>query len=711
MRLLSLKLKNYRQFKDAEVEFADGVTGITGLNGAGKSSLIEAVAWALYGNIISRNGKEGIKRSTASPAADVMVTLTLELAGNQYQITRGFKGARQASIASIISGGKIIADSIKGTEKEINHILGMDYKSFYTSFFAKQKELNALTELSPNQRKDVIIRMLRIDAIDKAIDEIRKDAREKKTETEILKKGLKDENMLEARRIAKAQEVKTAEKEMTSEEKEIKKIEQKLKDFSARFIDERKKFEKSSQLDKEKEKIQVKINSLSTREQELTEEMETILENTKELKIKEKEAKNYEELKTKKEELEKLRESDKDKLNKDLNQLAHEAAEYEAKLKLLREKFKELEESKKTIKKQGPKSVCPTCQRPLGKDFDEILKHLETEQKAIKTEGETLKQKKETVDQQRKDKQNLLDSIDNKKATKTALKYDPKLYQDILKQLEIAEKAKDEYLTIKSIAVKQPKIQAALKEIKQKIKELDTKYKAVTQEIKALAFDEKQHEKITSEYDQTKEILDEKYAERNKINLTSVASNKELEQIEAEIKELQATRKNIDTIIKQQEQISKLSNIMIQYRTHLISRIRPELSQVAGKLFSVLTDNKYSDVELDENYEMFIYEGGNKYSLSRFSGGEADLANLCLRLAISQLISKAAGSEGGFIILDEIFGSQDPIRKNAIMQALTTLSKQYQQIILITHIEDIKDQVENLIEVFEDEQGVSRVKL
>jgi exonuclease SbcC len=156
--------------------------------------------------------------------------------------------------------------------------------------------------------------------------------------------------------------------------------------------------------------------------------------------------------------------------------------------------------------------------------------------------------------------------------------------------------------------------------------------------------------------------------------------------------------------------MNQLAEILNSYRTHLISRIRPELSRAAGELFTNLTNNKYSSVELDENYEIWIGDGGINYPLPRFSGGEADLANLCLRLAISQLISKSSGIEGGFIILDEIFGSQDPLRKEAIMEALTNLSKQYQQIILITHIDDIKDQVENLIEVVEDEDGISRIK-
>jgi exonuclease SbcC len=98
-----------------------------------------------------------------------------------------------------------------------------------------------------------------------------------------------------------------------------------------------------------------------------------------------------------------------------------------------------------------------------------------------------------------------------------------------------------------------------------------------------------------------------------------------------------------------------------------------------------------------------------KYPLSRFSGGEGDLANLCLRLAISRVIADRSGSNVDFLILDEIFGSQDQTRKRNIMLTLNQLAKQFHQIILITHIEDVKDFMENVINVKEREDGTSYV--
>jgi exonuclease SbcC len=150
---------------------------------------------------------------------------------------------------------------------------------------------------------------------------------------------------------------------------------------------------------------------------------------------------------------------------------------------------------------------------------------------------------------------------------------------------------------------------------------------------------------------------------------------------------------------------------MYSFRTYLISQIRPILSLYASELFNQLTDGKYSEIELDENYNLRIYDNGLPYNIERFSGGEEDLANLCIRLAISEVITSKSGNIINLIILDEIFGSQDNMRKQNIINALSKFSSKFRQIFLITHVEDIKNLMENTISVFEDENGISKIKI
>ena len=72
----------------------------------------------------------------------------------------------------------------------------------------------------------------------------------------------------------------------------------------------------------------------------------------------------------------------------------------------------------------------------------------------------------------------------------------------------------------------------------------------------------------------------------------------------------------------------------------------------------------------------------------------------------TQLITTNSNGVFNFIILDEIFGSQDMFRRQNIMKALNGLSSKFRQIFLITHIEDVKDDMENIIFVNEMKKGL-----
>ena len=146
---------------------------------------------------------------------------------------------------------------------------------------------------------------------------------------------------------------------------------------------------------------------------------------------------------------------------------------------------------------------------------------------------------------------------------------------------------------------------------------------------------------------------------------------------------------------------------MSDFKQNVMERIVPTLSEVSSDLFRDMTDSRYGGIEINDDYEMQIYDGGEKYDLNRFSGGESDLANLCLRLAISRVLADRSGNEINFLILDEIFGSQDQVRKRNIMTALNQLEKQFHQIILITHIDDTKDLMESVLTIKETDDGSS----
>jgi exonuclease SbcC len=92
------------------------------------------------------------------------------------------------------------------------------------------------------------------------------------------------------------------------------------------------------------------------------------------------------------------------------------------------------------------------------------------------------------------------------------------------------------------------------------------------------------------------------------------------------------------------------------------------------------------------------------------SGGEQDVANLCLRLAISQMIAERAGQSFSLLILDEVFGSLDEARRQNVVELLRGLGDRFEQVILITHVEQVREGLDRVISVrYDEETGCSVV--
>ncbi len=163
-----------------------------GPNGSGKSTLIESISWALYGNKseIVRDGKEGIRSVGAGPNDDCAVQLIFEVGGVQYQLRRAMRGKDLKAEAELKANGELIASSDKGVTAQIEKALGMDYKAFFVSVFARQKDLSALSVLAPAERKKLIVKMLELDVLQDVLDDIRKDANAEKAALELANEQL-----------------------------------------------------------------------------------------------------------------------------------------------------------------------------------------------------------------------------------------------------------------------------------------------------------------------------------------------------------------------------------------------------------------------------------------------------------------------------------------------------------------------------------------
>jgi DNA repair exonuclease SbcCD ATPase subunit len=158
----------------------------------------------------------------------------------------------------------------------------------------------------------------------------------------------------------------------------------------------------------------------------------------------------------------------------------------------------------------------------------------------------------------------------------------------------------------------------------------------------------------------------------------------------------------IADMAEQARHLGRTAELMSAFRNTVVGSIGPRLSAQAAELFAELTDREYDMLLVDpETYEIRIVDRGIDYGMDRFSGSETDLANLALRVAISEHVRFQSGGSVGLLVLDEVFGSLDPDRKARMLNALERLRGRFRQILVVTHDADIKEELPHAIQVVE----------
>lgn len=796
MQLMGVELTNYRKYGLAEIAFPDGLIGIIGPNGAGKSTLMEAVVWALYGNPAARTQKEEIKRQGAADRDPCRVLLQLRLAGDEYLITRELKG-KELSTEAVVSVNRIeVARGAQACSAYVASALGLDREAFFTSFFARQNELNSLSELSAGARKDLIIRMLGIDAIDRALDLARQNLREARTRVVAIRDSIPDRKVLSKEfRETKAESDRRKRNYdvLLAANKDIARAFEKAKE---ELREQEKKREDYLRLSRDLKLRQGELKMCRDAEREAREELAKLREARVSLKETEAIFSEYDSLRKKLDELadlqnksqaytelcerkERLNSKQKEYRNRvaklreksvelDLAQQKAQVAESElgelergierkreeksaaqgALMTWEREEQKLLSELKQMVLLGGSKE-CPRCGRPLGNEFLEIRNHLEKESAAarefrkesasklsaldselqmlqdkarlIMSEQKKLKEKehekrflereigeigshsKETAEELRK----ILKQIDDL----GEIEYSQTVHRELKDRFKDVSLARDRSLSARASFERLPALEAKLRKLNDRTGDLEKAVVSLQRQESSLAFSPSHFEESKAAFERKQEQRHEtELSLRDCIHQCHLAEVR-MTSLQKEMERCLGLQKEVSQLVAEQQYLDKLVGIYQDFRRFLIGRIRPALAQKAGDLLGELTDGRYSKMELGEDYEIFVFEQGERFPLERFSGGEKDLANLCLRLAISDLVSENAGNELGFIVLDEVFGSQDPQRKANIIRALSRLSSKFRQIFLVTHIDDVKDSMEHIITVSEGEDRASYAQL
>lgn len=174
MIIRRIKLRGIRSWEEGEVNFPEGFIAIVGPKGAGKSSLIDAMEFALFGSEAFTEYKRIIR--DGMPSAEV--ELTVEEVGKTYRIRRGLTRtahgiAQDSSKLSIVVDNKILTRSkAKDLDKDVKTLLKVDRKLLEYTVLTRQEELKALLNMTPKERKNVIDTLLGLDAFEKAWEEL-----------------------------------------------------------------------------------------------------------------------------------------------------------------------------------------------------------------------------------------------------------------------------------------------------------------------------------------------------------------------------------------------------------------------------------------------------------------------------------------------------------------------------------------------------------
>ncbi len=196
-----LKMHNFMPYRGEMPSFdftGINIACICGDNGAGKSALIDAITWALWGKTRAKSDDELV--SLGETTAEVVFDFTV--GGQLYRIIRKHALPKKASLSGqssldllIKSNGdyKAVSGDTKGqTQQKIIDTLHMDYDTFVSSAFLKQGHADQFTEQPPSKRKEVLASILGLDIYDTLEQRARERARQKQAARELLEVSISE---------------------------------------------------------------------------------------------------------------------------------------------------------------------------------------------------------------------------------------------------------------------------------------------------------------------------------------------------------------------------------------------------------------------------------------------------------------------------------------------------------------------------------------
>ena len=300
------------------------------------------------------------------------------------------------------------------------------------------------------------------------------------------------------------------------------------------------------------------------------------------------------------------------------------------------------------------------------------------------------------------------------------LGYDARAHQQLKAEEEAERPAVDAYNRLQTA-------QSAVEELQAGLADLTANIEAATVEKGQLQaeYDSKAAELAAAQaglpdINQTQAALTNAKLTVSRVQMRLGGIRQQLATIEQQKQNLATIRKDAETTrrtIRDLEQVLKAFG-KDGVPAMLIEQAIPELEDQANEILSRLSDHtmsvsfptqrEYKDAKRSDKRETLdikISDGGSERDYETFSGGEAFRINFAIRLALSRVLSKRAGAKLQTLVIDEGFGNQDAQGRQRLVEAINLIRPDFRKILIITHIEELKDFFPDRIEVSKTPEG------
>jgi len=601
-------MNNFKSHVNSRVKFDKGIVAIIGENGSGKSSIFEAVFFALFGAGSNFNYDTIITKGKKF----VYVELDFEVNGNNYKIVREYDSGKGR--AKLYKNGKPYATTISAVNKAVNEILGVDRNMFLNSIYIKQGEIAKFLTLKPSERMETVAKLLGIDDFEKCYQKMGEVIREYEKRLGKIEGELNYKENYEKDLKDKINQLNEKNKELVEINNKLDKIKKEFEDIEKEFNEwENKKllYEKlTNKLEERKRALELKNQELKNLKYDLNivieakkvlekykdeyEKYKSLINEIKEIEDRLKELKiHYEDylklskqLEVIKKDIEKIKEfvnkskykNDIDNLDILLNKIKEETERVET-IKDLLEKLKNLNEELEKIEKY--KKICEEC-----KEYHE--KYLKLEKDAeeydrLNLEYVQLLQEKKSIEKNINDLKTeinkLLDEIKN---------IDIESIEKSLKEIEEKKKL------LENLQKEKIELNKKLGEINSEIKRL----KKILDELKEVEgkcplcktpIDENKKIELINQH---KTQLNNKYAELEEISKKIKKIEKDMENLKREINEEEKLKAIKTLYCEKQRQIKELELKLKDYKEQL-DEINKKISKyiINGKPVNEILEN------------------------------------------------------------------------------------------------------------------------